>query len=335
MCARLCTLLTRATDTRSTNANPQIGRIEVRADDSLDIRQYVHKKSFDLCVLPLGTQLSALRDKWASLMKQYIQPLYAARLLWSQDAVMLSPFAVQQAYQKINGLPGGRKDNGKFFPMIKTLAMMARAMEYLVVQSVTSFLSVLKDIEGAGSKNLVNSSGFREVLRDTTALRSRVGYVGHPKMEKLRSMCIEHFTNAQDERDEYTGERRETRVMIFCNFRSVVEEIVDCLNTQRPLIKATPFVGQASSKGTKGKSQKEQLEVRCTRLALLNRGPVAPVLTIVPRCLPLRRRSASSSAATTTSSSPPRSARRGSTLARSTSSSATRPTSRRSACSSA
>ncbi|BGP51068.1 3'-5' DNA helicase [Rhodotorula kratochvilovae] len=240
--------------------NLHIGRIEVRADDSLDIRQYVHKKSFDLCVLPLGTQLSALRDKWATLMKQYIQPLYAARLLWSQDAVMLSPFAVQQAYQKINGLPGGRGANGKFFPMIKTLAMMARAMEYLVVQSVTSFESVLKDIEGAGSKNLVNSGGFREVLRETSALRGRAGYVGHPKMEKLRSMCIEHFTNAQDERDEYTGERRETRVMIFCNFRAVVEEIVQCLNSQRPLIKATPFVGQASSKGTKGKSQKEQLE---------------------------------------------------------------------------
>ncbi|GAA5911256.1 hypothetical protein JCM8208_004309 [Rhodotorula glutinis] len=240
--------------------NLHIGRIEVRADDSLDIRQYVHKKSFDLCVLPLGPQLGALRDKWAGLMKQYIQPLYASRLLWSQDAVMLSPFAVQQAYQKINQLPGGRKDNGKFFPMIKTLAMMARAMEYLVVQSVTSFLSVVKDIEGAGSKGLVNSSGFREVLRDTDALRSRAGYVGHPKMEKLRSMCIDHFTNAQDERDEYTGERRETRVMIFCNFRAVVEEIVECLNTQRPLIKATPFVGQASSKGSKGKSQKEQLE---------------------------------------------------------------------------
>jgi len=222
----------------------------------------VHKKSFDLCVLPLGAQLGALRDKWAGLMKQYIQPLYAARLLWSQDAVMLSPYAVQMAYQKINALPGGRKDNGKFFPMIKTLAMMARAMEYLVVQSVTSFLSIVKDIEGAGSKNLVNSSGFRDVLRDTDALRSRAGYVGHPKMEKLRSMCLEHFTNAQDERDEYTGERRETRVMIFCNFRAVVEEIVECLNTQRPLIKATPFVGQASSKGSKGKSQKEQLEVR-------------------------------------------------------------------------
>ncbi|GAA5886278.1 hypothetical protein JCM6882_001589 [Rhodosporidiobolus microsporus] len=240
--------------------NLHIGRIEVRADDSLDIRQYVHKKSFDLCVLPLGPQLCKLRDQWGALMKQYIQPLYAAKLIWSQDPVMLAPYAVQQAYSKMKALPGGSGKNGKFFPMIKTLAMMARAMEYLVIQSVTSFESNLKDIEQAGSKGLVSSGGFRDMLRETAALRGRAGYVGHPKMEKLRSMCLEHFKAAQHEVDEYTGEKRETRVMIFCNFRAVVEEIVACLNTQRPLIKATPFVGQASSKGVKGKSQKEQLE---------------------------------------------------------------------------
>jgi len=159
-------------------------------------------------------------------------------------------------------LPGGAKGNGQYFPMIKTLAAMCRAMEYLVIQSVTSFESNLKDLQANGSKKLVNSSEFKKIVSEVAAIRGREGYVGHPKMERLRTMCIEHFEAAKDEVDEYTGEKRETRVMIFCNFRAVVEEIVDCLNTQRPLIKATPFVGQASSKGTKGKSQKEQLEVR-------------------------------------------------------------------------
>ncbi|CEQ40950.1 SPOSA6832_02605, partial [Sporobolomyces salmonicolor] len=240
--------------------NLHIGRIEVRADDSIDIRQYVHKKSFDLTILPLGPHLSALRDKWGELMKQFIQPLYTAGLIWSSDPVMLAPFVVQLAYGKIKSMPGGAKGNSQYFPQIKTLMMMARAMEYLVIQSVTAFESNLKDIQSAGSKTLVDSSGFRNILRETAALRSRAGYIGHPKMEKLRQMCLEHFKAAQDERDEYTGEKRETRVMIFCNFRAVVEEIVACLNTQWPLIKATPFVGQASSKGVRGKSQKEQLE---------------------------------------------------------------------------
>ncbi|GAA5989448.1 hypothetical protein JCM5350_000708 [Sporobolomyces pararoseus] len=240
--------------------NLHIGHIEVRADDSIDIRQYVHKKSFDLVVLPLGPALSALRDRWAALMRPYIGPLLEKRLIYSGDAVMLSPFVVQQAYSKIKALPGGPKSNGQYFPMVKTLAQMCRAMEYLVIQSVSSFESNLKDIQSTGSKKLVNSTEFKKIVNEVAAIRGREGYVGHPKMEKLRAMCIEHFESTKDEVDEYTGEKRETRVMIFCNFRAVVEEIVDCLNTQRPLIKATPFVGQASSKGTKGKSQKEQLE---------------------------------------------------------------------------
>ncbi|KWU41869.1 P-loop containing nucleoside triphosphate hydrolase protein, partial [Rhodotorula sp. JG-1b] len=239
--------------------NLHIGRIEVRAEDSIDIRQYIHKKSFDLRVLPLGKNLRDLRDKWIALMRPFHGPLLAAKLIYQKDPALLSPYGVQQAYQKINQLPGGRQANGKYFSMIKTLAAMARAIEYLTVQSVTSFESVVKDLQQNGSKALVQQPGFRDILRETSALRAHPGYVGHPKMEMLRSICLEHFKSSLNLVDEY-GDKRETRVMIFCNFRAVVEEIVACLNTQKPLIKATAFVGQASSKGVKGKSQKEQLE---------------------------------------------------------------------------
>lgn len=245
----------------------QIGRIEVRAEDSIDIRQYIHKKSFDLRVLPLGKNLSDLRDKWIALMRPFHGPLLAAKLIYQKDPTLLSPYGVQQAYQKINQLPGGRQANGKYFPMIKTLAAMARAIEYLTVQSVTSFESVVKDLQQSGSKALVQQPAFRDILRETSALRARPGYVGHPKMEMLRSICLEHFKSSLNLVDEY-GDKRETRVMIFCNFRAVVEEIVACLNTQKPLIKATAFVGQASSKGVKGKSQKEQLEVSSKSMGL-------------------------------------------------------------------
>jgi hypothetical protein len=140
----------------------QIGRIEVRAEDSIDIRQYIHKKSFDLRVLPLGKNLSDLRDKWIALMRPFHGPLLAAKLIYQKDPALLSPYGVQQAYQKINQLPGGRQANGKYFPMIKTLAAMARAIEYLTVQSVTSFESVVKDLQQSGSKALVQQPAFRD-----------------------------------------------------------------------------------------------------------------------------------------------------------------------------
>lgn len=139
---------------------------------------------------------------------------------------------------------------------------MARAMEYLVIQSLTEFQRLVKDLDAEGPKTLATSPEFRSVLNETNELRGRPGYVGHPKMSTLREMCAAHFERCASEVDPDTSKPVETRVMVFCNYRAVVDEIVDCLNQQRPLIKATAFVGQSSAKGVKGKTQKDQIEVR-------------------------------------------------------------------------
>ena len=53
-------------------------------------------------------------------------------------------------------------------------------------------------------------------------------------------------------------EGENTRVMIFASLRDSVEEIVEKLKPLAPLVKAMPFVGQASGRASKGLSQKEQ-----------------------------------------------------------------------------
>lgn len=226
----------------------------------MDIVQYIHRKSYDLLTIPLGDTLSSIRDRWGYLMTTYLKPLVAAKLVYEADPAYLSPYVCQMAFNKINTLPGGRQGNGKFFPMIKTLGAMARAMEYLIIQSVTSFATSVKDLQAGAPKTLVSNPQFRQILDEVGRLQSSPGYVGHPKMHQLRDMCIKHFNDHEHAVDQY-GEPVDTRVMVFCNFRAVVEELVDCLNQQRPLIKATPFVGQSTAKGTRGMSQKEQLEV--------------------------------------------------------------------------
>lgn len=225
----------------------------------MDIKQYVHTKTYDLIIVPLGQQIESIRDRWGKLMMNYMGPCLEARLIYEKNPHLLSPYSTQMAYPKIKQLPGGAGTNGKFYGMLKTLGAMARAMEYLILESLTSFHESMKDIEGE-TKTLANKSEFRDLLRDTRNLRDRSGYVGHPKMEKLRTMCIEHFKSYEGKVDE-NGKKMETRVMVFCNFRAVVDEIVGCLNSQRPLIKATPFVGQGTSKGAAGKTQKDQIEV--------------------------------------------------------------------------
>lgn len=95
------------------------------------------------------------------------------------------------------------------------------------------------------------------------------GLPPHPKMDKLKALVIQHFAENMGDNDEVEGKRDETRVMVFTTFRESVGEIVDTLNLERPLIRATAFIGQGVDKqGKKGLAQKEQLAVRFIHLFL-------------------------------------------------------------------
>ena len=89
-------------------------------------------------------------------------------------------------------------------------------------------------------------------------------FLPHPKMEKLKSLVLEHLLRKEttDEGGESAELNPDTRVMVFVSFRDCVEEVVDYLNSDSPIIKATKFVGQGTDKGgRKGFAQKEQLAV--------------------------------------------------------------------------
>jgi ERCC4-related helicase len=214
----------------------------------------------DLDVVTLGGRISSLRDRFGALMQPYMAPLIAQGFLYERDPTMLSPFSVQLINGKLKGAPGGYKQNGKYYNTVKILGLMARAMENLIILSVTSFDKKLKDIEAEGPAPLKADPEFKRIVEETNQLRSHPHYIGHPKMEKLRSMCLNHFEATKDDTQE-DGTPRETRVMVFCNHRDVVGEIVECLNATGQGLRATEFVGQAASGGTAGKSQKNQIEV--------------------------------------------------------------------------
>jgi hypothetical protein len=70
---------------------------------------------------------------------------------------------------------------------------------------------------------------------------------------------LQHFAEAEAETDEIV---RETRVMVFAQFRDSAEEIVRVLEKHRPMLKPRIFVGQATTKrGVEGMNQKKQQSV--------------------------------------------------------------------------
>ena len=124
--------------------------------------------------------------------------------------------------------------------------------------------SISDGTDATGGKRAIKKmDAFGTLMKKFEEQASR-GFSMHPKMDVLRTLLIDHFAKElPDDADGPGAQRRQSRAMVFVSFRECVEEIVDLLNKEHPIIRAKPFIGQGTDKqGKKGYAQKEQLEVR-------------------------------------------------------------------------
>lgn len=116
-------------------------------------------------------------------------------------------------------------------------------------------------------KNLVSDPLFKSIMENLNKLKrgSNGALMVHHKMDRLRALLLQYFS------DQHTGENardpsepiKESKVMVFASYRKAVEQIVEVLNLDAPIVRAHRFIGQAASKeGIKGLTQKDQLKVR-------------------------------------------------------------------------
>jgi Fanconi anemia group M protein len=107
------------------------------------------------------------------------------------------------------------------------------------------------------SKEVVKHPQFLYLMDHIPNLMKQPNFSSHIKMERLTEIVLKHF---QDFQSDESG--KETRAIIFSQYRESVEEIVAHLNKHQPLVRVMSFVGQsAGAKGKKGLTQKEQLQV--------------------------------------------------------------------------
>lgn len=145
-------------------------------------------------------------------------------------------------------------------------------MEASVTMCLHSLQDLIRDKESSDQKKkkapskLKSDTTFQRLLADLEAGQKRPGGFGmHPKMETLKTLLVQHFGQRISDGDREEAEVNDTRAMVFVTYRECVDEIVEVLNQESPLVKATRFVGQGVDKqGKKGFAQKEQLEVRHT-----------------------------------------------------------------------
>ena len=129
------------------------------------------------------------------------------------------------------------------------------------------FRSLTEEAEGAASDKpsaLSKDSTFQTLMTELRLQKSN-GFAVHPKLETLKTLVIGHFGQRLRDDDASTASAQvgdNTRAMVFVTFREAVDEIVEFLNQESPLLRATKFIGQGiDKKGNKGLAQREQLDV--------------------------------------------------------------------------
>ncbi|KAF8338299.1 P-loop containing nucleoside triphosphate hydrolase protein [Cantharellus anzutake] len=236
--------------------NMHISHIEIRDENALDLRDYVHRKHMVQHVVPLTPELVNIFDQIIKLMQKIYSPI--GQFLPGADMATMGDYRPTAVSHQLTSA------NRWATPALLNLGVLARARTYLVTESFEMCHQRLMELMAAdaakqsarsGKKKLAADPLFQSLIMSISELKHANGFIVHPKMDKLKTLLLQHFSSVLE------GQTA-SKVMVFASYRPVVEQIVEHLNEQKPLIRAHRFIGQAASKeGVKGLTQKEQLQV--------------------------------------------------------------------------
>jgi ATP-dependent DNA helicase MPH1 len=255
-----------------------IARVEIRIEESIDLRPYLHKRKMETITLPLGDEIISLRELYAKIIQKLLDRVKNLNDSRLRDPLTISLWGVKQAGDTWNKSPAGRAANPGYKGMIAgvlgVLTSLAHAMSLLTCHGIQPFYDKLLDMQNGtdqkGKKpskartELFNNPDFQELMTRLRVLVDNPNTVGHPKLDRAASMIIDHFLKMEDQ-------KQDSRVMVFAQYRGSASELVRQLKRHEPIVKPTIFVGQqADARGGAGMKQKEQIEVHL--LKFINLG---------------------------------------------------------------
>ncbi|XP_068436612.1 Fanconi anemia group M protein isoform X2 [Clinocottus analis] len=269
-------------DTKSVQSvisNLLISHIELRSEESPDIRAHSHQRSVEKVVVPLGETLSAHQARYLQVLQKFMSRLVQNRVMAHKDLQTLSKYQIILARDQFRKNPSPYikgPQQGMLEGDFALCISLYHGYELLMQMGLRSLFFYVQGIMD-GSKEMIRARNelqrtpvFMDLYQEMHAMFVKPSsgpdepfIYSHPKLEKLEEVVLQHFRQwAESSADNKGPQELSTRVMIFSSFRESVQEIATMLNHHVPLIRVMTFMGQASTgKGVKGFTQKEQLEV--------------------------------------------------------------------------
>ncbi|XP_029350405.1 Fanconi anemia group M protein isoform X1 [Echeneis naucrates] len=264
---------------QSVISNLLISHIELRSEESPDIRAHSHQRSVEKIVVPLGEALSAQQARYLQVLEKFMLRLITNRVMSHKDLRTLTKYQLILARDQFRKNPPSSIKGGQQGMLEGDFALcisLYHGYELLMQMGLRSLFFYIQGImdgsrEMSRARNeLQRTPTFMDLYREMEAMFMKPSagpdepfVYSHPKLQKLEHVVQQHFTVWAKTSAGNNGPLEvTTRVMIFSSFRESVQEIAEMLNRHAPLIRVMTFMGQASAgKGVKGFTQKEQLEV--------------------------------------------------------------------------
>jgi ATP-dependent DNA helicase MPH1 len=248
-----------------------ICRCEIRTEQSLDIRQYVHGKDVTKQVFDPSDEMEFMMELFSQAIGPVLNVVNGVNAYWVKDPLKLTPFGCNQALKQWSqsaGRQASKQVKGMVYSVMSLLASISHPLELLKYYSVRCFydhlLNFRKETREGKSKSkyrmqIDQNEHFEKMMVRLKAWTCDPEFIGHPKLEQVRAEVLNHFIEAGEGANG--GQRTSTRVEIFSHYRDSVEEIVKVLSRDSPIVRPHVFVGQSAGKHSEGMSQKKQLEV--------------------------------------------------------------------------
>lgn len=242
-----------------------ISAVEIRTEESIDIRQYVHSREINQVVLDPSDEMLLLQELFSKALKPLCSKLAQANKWVARDPMSMTVMGLRTSQTQWKLGAGKHANQGTkwmIMSIFSVLQSLAHAIKLLNFHGIAPFHHKLLDFrsetEEKGAKapkyrrQILEDENFQEMMDTIDKWQRLDGFVGHPKLSYLCENLLNHFMDAD--------QGSNTRAIVFSEYRDSAEEIVRALNKHKPLIKATIFVGQADSKRSEGMKQKQQIE---------------------------------------------------------------------------
>mgnify|MGYP000905333024 CR=1 FL=1 len=243
--------------------NLGISHCEIRTENSIDIRPYVHDRNIDQVVLDPSDEMDRVSELFTKALKPMMDKLGSQNINYMRNPMAISAYGLMQAQKEwfaTRGRHANQGVQGMMRAIFSVLTSIAHSIKLLNFHGIKPFYANLVDMrseqEGRGEKGskykrqLIEDASFQEMMDIISRWVKIPDFLGHPKLEALGECVLNHFMDH--------GES--TRVIVFSEYRDSADEIVKMLNRHKPLVKASVFVGQADGKRGEGMKQRQQIE---------------------------------------------------------------------------